>query len=136
MEASLLGARVHLYLFRRAVGLSNRRAVPGVRATRSAPRLTPRYIGYLATHEGYFLGFDTLPLWLGIVAYMIFWPGAFVPSIRKSKKNAAAPSEAGRSGDVEMVLGTLEGEEGRQSGRESVKSAIDVRPREGQEDVV
>lgn len=37
-----------------------------------------RYIGYLATHERYFLGLDTLPLLLGITVYCYFWPGRYL----------------------------------------------------------
>ena len=37
-----------------------------------------RYIGYLATHERFFLGLDTLPLFLGITVYTYFWPGRYL----------------------------------------------------------
>ena len=41
-------------------------------------KLTSRYIGYLATHERFFLGLDTLPLFLGITVYTYFWPGRYL----------------------------------------------------------
>ncbi|KAK4686239.1 hypothetical protein P7C73_g3894, partial [Tremellales sp. Uapishka_1] len=49
--------------------------------TRSVYRtveLSQGYIGYLATHEGFFLGLDTLPLFLGITVYVYFWPGKYL----------------------------------------------------------
>ncbi|KAJ7935587.1 RTA1 like protein-domain-containing protein [Mycena leptocephala] len=32
------------------------------------------YSGTIATHEGYFYGFDTLPLWIAMSLYCIVWP--------------------------------------------------------------
>ncbi|CAD6568828.1 MAG: hypothetical protein TREMPRED_004789 [Tremellales sp. Tagirdzhanova-0007] len=47
------------------------------------------YIGYLATHERYFLGLDTLPLWLGITTFTYFWPGKYItPRSRVDLPNA------------------------------------------------
>ncbi|WVQ62090.1 uncharacterized protein L199_000226 [Kwoniella botswanensis] len=40
--------------------------------------LSEGYIGYLATHERYYLGLDTLPLLLGIATYCYFWPGRYL----------------------------------------------------------
>ncbi|WWC58468.1 uncharacterized protein I303_101010 [Kwoniella dejecticola CBS 10117] len=40
--------------------------------------LSEGYIGYLATHERYYLGLDTLPLLLGIATYCYFWPGKYL----------------------------------------------------------
>jgi hypothetical protein len=33
-----------------------------------------RYRGTIATHEGYFYAFDTLPLWVAMTLYCIVWP--------------------------------------------------------------
>ncbi|KAJ7780567.1 hypothetical protein DFH07DRAFT_1055600 [Mycena maculata] len=30
--------------------------------------------GLIATHEGYFYTFDSLPLWLGMTLYCVVWP--------------------------------------------------------------
>ncbi|WVQ97387.1 hypothetical protein IAU59_004499 [Kwoniella sp. CBS 9459] len=45
--------------------------------------LSEGYIGYLATHERYYLGLDTLPLLLGIATYCYFWPGKYLHFPRK-----------------------------------------------------
>lgn len=49
--------------------------------TRSVYRtieLSEGYTGHLATTEWYFYVFDTLPLWLGICAYIPFWPPKYM----------------------------------------------------------
>ncbi|KAJ7456164.1 RTA1 like protein-domain-containing protein [Mycena latifolia] len=36
------------------------------------------YNGFLATHEGYFYGFDSLPLWIAMSLYCFVWPTRFL----------------------------------------------------------
>jgi hypothetical protein len=49
--------------------------------------LSQGYVGYLATHEGYVAGLDTLPLFLGIVVYTVFWPPAILtPATRAPRE--------------------------------------------------
>ncbi|KAF5318767.1 hypothetical protein D9619_010878 [Psilocybe cf. subviscida] len=40
--------------------------------------LAQGYHGFLATHEPYFYGLDTLPLFLAIAIYIPFWPGRII----------------------------------------------------------
>ena len=55
-----------------------------------------RYIGFLATHERYFFGLDTLPLWLGISVYVLFWPGAWLtPETRVASAIEGTETAAG-----------------------------------------
>ena len=61
-----------------------------------------RYVGYLATHERFFLGLDTLPLFLGITTYTWFWPGKYLtPETRAIKEVAPEPVSESPSGDVQ-----------------------------------
>ena len=68
-----------------------------------------RYIGYLATHERYFLGLDTLPLLIGISTYMFFWPGRYLtPESRVAKDTTSSDSGTASPGaDVELGNGPL-----------------------------
>lgn len=49
-----------------------------IRSVYRTIELSQGYIGYLATHEVYFLCLDTLPLFLGISAYTWFWPAKYL----------------------------------------------------------
>lgn len=49
-----------------------------VRSIYRTAELSGGYISYLSTHEGYFLGLDSLPLLLGIATYIFFWPGNYL----------------------------------------------------------
>nr|ODO03820.1 integral membrane protein [Cryptococcus depauperatus CBS 7855] len=40
--------------------------------------LSQGYVGYIATHERFYLGLDCLPLLFGIATYMYFWPGKYL----------------------------------------------------------
>jgi hypothetical protein len=61
-----------------------------------------RYIGYLATHERYFLGLDTLPLLVGISTYMFFWPGRY---LTPESKIVAAEAPVGNEGAGHVEMG-------------------------------
>ncbi|KAJ6536444.1 RTA1 like protein-domain-containing protein [Mycena vulgaris] len=41
---------------------------------------TGGYNGFIATHEGYFYSFDTLPLWIAMTLYCVVWPTRFLTS--------------------------------------------------------
>ncbi|WVR05957.1 hypothetical protein IAU60_002984 [Kwoniella sp. DSM 27419] len=71
--------------------------------------LSQGYIGYLATHERYYLGLDTLPLLLGIATYCYFWPGRYLHFPKKGRKASATGSIVGD----EAGAGTLEDGLGR-----------------------
>ncbi|WWD17784.1 hypothetical protein CI109_102226 [Kwoniella shandongensis] len=63
-----------------------------IRSVYRTVELSQGYVGYIATHERFYLGLDTLPLLLGIAVYTYYWPGAylkFAPKVKKSKKGAA-----------------------------------------------
>ncbi|WVQ70918.1 hypothetical protein IAR50_000443 [Cryptococcus sp. DSM 104548] len=64
-----------------------------IRSVYRTVELAQGYVGYLATHEAYLLGLDSLPLLLGIAAYCWFWPGRYLRLGRKVKDF---------EGDVEM----------------------------------
>ncbi|XAO23103.1 hypothetical protein I312_101881 [Cryptococcus bacillisporus CA1280] len=49
-----------------------------IRSIYRTAELAGGYISYLSTHEGYFLGLDSLPLLLGIATYVFFWPGNYL----------------------------------------------------------
>lgn len=49
-----------------------------IRSVFRTVELSQGYIGYLATHERFFLGLDTLPLWLGVTTFVLFWPGKYL----------------------------------------------------------
>ncbi|WWC86354.1 uncharacterized protein L201_001227 [Kwoniella dendrophila CBS 6074] len=68
--------------------------------------LSQGYIGYLATHEGYYLGFDTLALLLGIATYCYFWPGKylhFAPKNQISSVENGVNGINGSNGDMVMT---------------------------------
>ncbi|WRT64236.1 uncharacterized protein IL334_001165 [Kwoniella shivajii] len=76
--------------------------------------LSQGYIGYLATHERFYLGFDTLPLLLGVATYCIFWPGKylqFAPTIKKKKRNQVESAENGLPMDEQPHNDGLTGQE-------------------------
>ncbi|WVQ83101.1 hypothetical protein IAT38_005239 [Cryptococcus sp. DSM 104549] len=56
------------------------------------------YGGHLATHEVYFLTLDSLPLLLGIAAYVIFWPGAWLHFPKGWKNNRKGGGDVMRGG--------------------------------------
>lgn len=62
--------------------------------------LTPycSYIGYLATHERFFLGLDTLPLLLGVATYVVFWPGRYLTP--GSRVDAQSPIDREANGST------------------------------------
>jgi hypothetical protein len=80
METTLLCPWIHLYLLHDPKCFPNGRAQSGVspQQHRDDEVADIRYIGYLATHERFFLGLDTLPLFLGITVYTYFWPGRYL----------------------------------------------------------
>jgi len=59
--------------------------------------------GYLATHERYFLGLDTLPLFLGVSVYVWFWPGKYLTPETRVAPSDTLPTPEGEMGeDVPM----------------------------------
>ncbi|KAM0752977.1 RTA1-domain-containing protein [Meredithblackwellia eburnea MCA 4105] len=47
------------------------------------------YTGYLATHEGYFYCLDSLPLFLAMSLYIVWWPPLYVvPSAPKDRRKS------------------------------------------------
>lgn len=65
-----------------------------IRSVYRTVELSQGYIGYLATHERYFLGLDTLPLWLGICSYTFIWPGKYItPESRIIKESPSAETQ-------------------------------------------
>ncbi|ODN84437.1 hypothetical protein L202_00387 [Cryptococcus amylolentus CBS 6039] len=58
-----------------------------IRSVFRAVELSQGYIGYLATHEGYLLALDTLPLLLGVGIYCWFWPSRYIQFERNPFKN-------------------------------------------------
>ena len=58
------------------------------------------YIGYLSTHERYFLGLDTLPLLCGITAYTYFWPGIYITPESRVAKDGIVGSEVSNESPV------------------------------------
>jgi hypothetical protein len=97
MEAALLRPRIHLYLLHDPKCLPNSRAQSGVsQQHRHDEVANVRYIGYLATHERFFLGLDTLPLFLGITVYTYFWPGRYLRyDLKKEEIEMERASQAG-----------------------------------------
>ncbi|WVQ85253.1 hypothetical protein IAT38_007418 [Cryptococcus sp. DSM 104549] len=76
-----------------------------IRSIFRTAELSQGYIGYLATHERFYLGLDTLPLLLGIAVFMYFWPGNYLQFADRPKK-AKKGRKWGRgkkNGDVEDV---------------------------------
>ncbi|ODN84436.1 hypothetical protein L202_00386 [Cryptococcus amylolentus CBS 6039] len=49
-----------------------------IRSVYRTVELAQGYVGYLATHEAFLLGLDSLPLLLGIASYAWFWPGRYL----------------------------------------------------------
>ncbi|KAG8769653.1 hypothetical protein FRC12_004830 [Ceratobasidium sp. 428] len=49
--------------------------------------------GYLATHEPYFYGLDCIPLWIGILAFVIVWPPKYLVFNAKSTGRADSQLE-------------------------------------------
>jgi hypothetical protein len=45
-----------------------------VRSCFRVVELSQGYVGYLATHEAFVFGLDTIPLWIGLVVYCWYWP--------------------------------------------------------------
>jgi len=76
-----------------------------IRSVFRTVELSQGYIGYLATHERYFLGLDTLPLLLGITTYVFFWPGRYItPQSRVIKDPLQLESGHGsQDGTMEMA---------------------------------
>lgn len=99
----------------------------------------PRYIGYLATHERYFLGLDTLPLFLGILTYTYFWPGRYItPETRvlpeqtdEEKRQAESAGLPAAAENHELRSSTplaRDDNYSRMSAQESVESKSTTRP--------
>lgn len=61
--------------------------------------------GRLATTEWMFYTFDTLPLFICIATFAVFWPGRFIPST-----DTFIDAE-----DKPLPLGSLQGYDGSQS---------------------
>ncbi|KAK8866017.1 hypothetical protein IAR55_001168 [Kwoniella newhampshirensis] len=66
-----------------------------IRSVYRTVELSQGYVGYIATHERFYLGLDTLPLLLGIAVYTYFWPGAYLTFPRKVKKSKSEAAEEG-----------------------------------------
>ncbi|WVQ70919.1 hypothetical protein IAR50_000444 [Cryptococcus sp. DSM 104548] len=49
-----------------------------IRSVYRTIELSQGYIGYLATHESFLLGLDSLPLILGVSVYCWFWPARYI----------------------------------------------------------
>ncbi|KAF7292330.1 RTA1-domain-containing protein [Mycena chlorophos] len=49
-----------------------------IRSGYRVAELSQGYIGHLATTESFFYGLDTLPLFIAISTYVVFWPGRFI----------------------------------------------------------
>ncbi|WVR05980.1 hypothetical protein IAU60_003008 [Kwoniella sp. DSM 27419] len=49
-----------------------------IRSAFRTVELTEGFSGHLTTHEPYFLLLDTLPLFIGITTYLVFWPGKYM----------------------------------------------------------
>ncbi|WVQ82728.1 hypothetical protein IAT38_004860 [Cryptococcus sp. DSM 104549] len=78
--------------------------------------LAQGYDGYLATHEGYLLGLDVLPMFLGIATYVFFWPGAWL-HFEKGWKYTAQPRTSAEDGLQMPAMGRTQ-EYGREYGYE------------------
>jgi hypothetical protein len=60
-----------------------------IRSVFRTVELSEGYSGYLSTHERYFFGLDTLPLFLGIIVYMYYWPPAILtPETRITREDS------------------------------------------------
>ncbi|KAL7419399.1 hypothetical protein Q5752_006237 [Cryptotrichosporon argae] len=74
-----------------------------IRSVYRTVELSQGYVGYLATHERYFLGLDTLPLLLGISVYTWFWPAKYlVPETRVPRDASATGADAATPVDAEV----------------------------------
>ena len=108
MEITLLCPWIHLYLFHDPKCLPNSRAQSGVSHQHLQEEgANIRYIGYLATHERFFLGLDTLPLFLGITVYTYFWPGRYLRyDLKKEEMEMERASQDGSA--TALQHGTVE----------------------------
>ncbi|ORY33699.1 RTA1 like protein-domain-containing protein [Naematelia encephala] len=92
-----------------------------IRSVYRTVELSQGYIGFLATHERYFLGLDTLPLWLGINTYVFFWPGAYLTpehKVQKVETTEVGMEEAGNAGGSEMAVADPETRSSSKEGEE------------------
>ncbi|KZV81920.1 RTA1-like protein [Exidia glandulosa HHB12029] len=78
-----------------------------VRSVYRVIELSQGYAGHLATTESYFYALDTLPLFVAISVFVVFWPGRWIVS---PEARLLEEKESG-SGSVEM--GSREGVDGR-----------------------
>ncbi|ORX36045.1 putative integral to membrane protein [Kockovaella imperatae] len=75
-----------------------------IRSVFRTVELSEGYIGYLATHERFFLGLDTLPLFLGISTYVFFWPGKYITPETRINPGPSDPAIShGESGHSDHV---------------------------------
>ncbi|KAJ6628839.1 RTA1 like protein-domain-containing protein [Mycena sp. CBHHK59/15] len=49
-----------------------------VRSVYRVAELAQGFAGHLATTESFFYGLDTLPLFIAVATYVLFWPGRFI----------------------------------------------------------
>ncbi|KAJ7180301.1 RTA1-like protein [Mycena crocata] len=72
-----------------------------IRSVYRVAELSQGYDGHLATTEPYFYGLDTLPLFIAIAIYVVFWPGRYIgdgtPIARKEASIDSAPVESKES---------------------------------------
>ncbi|RSH92801.1 hypothetical protein EHS25_008247 [Saitozyma podzolica] len=97
-----------------------------VRSFYRTVELSQGYIGYIATHEIYYLTLDALPLILGIATYVFFWPGQYLTPetrIEPSGQGAELGEGAGvGAGEHEMEIAQAGGLGARTPGTESVET--------------
>ncbi|KZS97966.1 RTA1-like protein [Sistotremastrum niveocremeum HHB9708] len=58
-----------------------------IRSGYRVAELSEGYVGHLATTEGFFYALDTLPLLIAVGVYVPFWPGHFIPDVKKAGRN-------------------------------------------------
>jgi hypothetical protein len=51
-----------------------------IRSVYRCIEISQGFRGRLGTSEGFFYGLDTLPLFIAIGIYVLFWPGRFIPT--------------------------------------------------------
>lgn len=90
-----------------------------IRSVFRTVELSQGYIGYLATHERYFLGLDTLPLWLGVSSFVWFWPGKYLTPESKVLPDEVVGRDA--EGGDGMVMDQMAGETVVGSGNGSIE---------------
>lgn len=56
-----------------------------IRSVFRTVELSEGYTGYLSTHEIYYICLDALPLWLGIIVYVYYWPPRFLDFGRRAE---------------------------------------------------